>query len=106
MRTIAVYNNKGGVGKTTLSAHIVYAADAAGLRTLVIAMDRQGDLPKWLSRGNAAQRDGAVFKFSPRTTVVYSPDAMPEGLTGVDLVLVDTPAAGRHRCRRGGSGCR
>lgn len=33
MRTIAVYNNKGGVGNTTLSAHMVYAADAAGLRT-------------------------------------------------------------------------
>ncbi|MFZ5479301.1 MAG: ParA family protein [Myxococcota bacterium] len=93
MKTLAVYNNKGGVGKTTLAAHVVYAADALGVRTIAVAMDRQGDLPKWLSRGDAGHRDGAVFDFSKSVTVVYSPDAPPTGLRGAELVVVDTPAS-------------
>ncbi|MDP2309215.1 MAG: ParA family protein [Pseudomonadota bacterium] len=93
MRTVAVYNNKGGVGKTTIAAHLVYRADAKGIRTLAVAMDRQGDLPKWLSGGDQGHRDGAVFDFSKNVTVLYSPDAAPEGIRGVDLVIVDTPAA-------------
>lgn len=93
MKTVAVFNNKGGVGKTTLAAHIVYRAEARGVRTLALAMDRQGDLPKWLSGGDAGHRDGSVFKFGKHVTVVYSPDAPPRGLTGVDLVVVDTPAS-------------
>jgi hypothetical protein len=93
MKTIAVYNNKGGVGKTTLAAHIIYRAEARGLRTIAVAMDRQGDLPKWLSGGDKGHRDGGVFDFGNHVTVVYSPDSPPEGLRGADLVVVDTPAA-------------
>lgn len=93
MRTVAVYNNKGGVGKTTIAAHLVYRADAKGLRTLAVAMDRQGDLPKWLSRGDQGHRDGAVFDFSKNVTVLYSPDVAPQGLKGAELVVVDTPAS-------------
>lgn len=52
MRTVAFYNNKGGVGKTTLAVHVALrAALHHGLRTVAMGLDRQGDLLRWLSGG-------------------------------------------------------
>lgn len=42
MKKIAVANQKGGVGKSTLAVHLVYAAREAGLRVLLVDMDRMG----------------------------------------------------------------
>lgn len=44
MRTLAVVNQKGGVSKTTLTAHLAYAAVEAGLRVLLVDLDKQGSL--------------------------------------------------------------
>ena len=41
-RTFAVINQKGGVGKTTVTLGLTSAADAAGARVLVIDLDPQG----------------------------------------------------------------
>lgn len=44
MKTTCVANQKGGVGKTTLIAHMAYAAVAKGLRVLLVDMDKQANL--------------------------------------------------------------
>lgn len=44
MRTLAIANQKGGVAKSTLAAHIAYAAVEAGLRVLLVDFDKQGSL--------------------------------------------------------------
>lgn len=44
MKTLAVANQKGGVGKSTLTVHLAYAALEAGLRVLLVDMDKQGSL--------------------------------------------------------------
>jgi chromosome partitioning protein len=44
MRTLVIANQKGGVGKTTLTAHLGYAAVERRLRTLLVEMDTQGNL--------------------------------------------------------------
>jgi len=44
MRVLAVANQKGGVGKSTLTVHLAYAALEAGLRVLLVDMDKQGSL--------------------------------------------------------------
>lgn len=44
MKTLAIANQKGGVGKTTLTAHIAYAAQQRGIKTLLVDMDAQGSL--------------------------------------------------------------
>ena len=36
MKTLAIANQKGGVGKSTLTVHLAYAATEAGLRVLLV----------------------------------------------------------------------
>jgi chromosome partitioning protein len=42
MKTLAVYNLKGGVGKTAAAVNLAYLASASGLRTLLWDLDPQG----------------------------------------------------------------
>ncbi|MDF0606774.1 ParA family protein [Neisseriaceae bacterium TC5R-5] len=42
MKILAVANQKGGVGKSTLTVHLAYAAMEAGLHVLLVDMDKQG----------------------------------------------------------------
>jgi cellulose biosynthesis protein BcsQ len=44
MKTISVFNNKGGVGKTTLTFHLAHALAELGYRTLIIDLDPQCNL--------------------------------------------------------------
>lgn len=57
MKTIAFYNNKGGVGKTTLAANIAYDLSADGYQVLMIDCDPQGNLSSFYSRYNLTKRD-------------------------------------------------
>jgi cellulose biosynthesis protein BcsQ len=44
MKTIAFFNNKGGVGKTTLVYHLAWMFSENGLRTLAVDLDPQANL--------------------------------------------------------------
>lgn len=44
MKTISIFNNKGGVGKTTLTYHLAHALAAMGRKTLIIDLDPQCNL--------------------------------------------------------------
>lgn len=50
MKTIAFYNNKGGVGKTTLVANVGYNLSAIGYRVLMVDCDPQGNLSSFFGR--------------------------------------------------------
>lgn len=47
MRTIALINQKGGVGKTTVALHLAAAFQAAGSDALVIDLDPQASAAEW-----------------------------------------------------------
>lgn len=44
MKTISIFNNKGGVGKTTLTFHLAHALAEMGHRTLIVDLDPQCNL--------------------------------------------------------------
>ena len=44
MKILSIANQKGGVGKSTLTVHLAYAAMDAGMRVLLVDMDKQGSL--------------------------------------------------------------
>jgi cellulose biosynthesis protein BcsQ len=44
MKSIAVFNNKGGVGKSTLAYHLAYSLSELGKRTLLLDLDPQSNV--------------------------------------------------------------
>jgi chromosome partitioning protein len=59
MKTIAVINSKGGVGKSTISVHLGHALALAGRKTLIIDMDMQDNIRIWF---NAEQKKITLFE--------------------------------------------
>lgn len=55
MRVLAIANRAGGVGKSTLAVHLAYAALEAGLRVLLVDMDKQGSLSLTFTEPSGAE---------------------------------------------------
>jgi chromosome partitioning protein len=53
LQIISVLSQKGGAGKTTLTAHLAVAAALDGLNTLVVDLDPQASAAKWSDRRQA-----------------------------------------------------
>lgn len=58
-RVVAVINQKGGVGKTTIAHNLAAAFVARGARVLVIDLDSQGHLTRGLGLWHLYEREGA-----------------------------------------------
>jgi chromosome partitioning protein len=86
MQTIAVISQKGGVGKTTVSIELGFAAHAAGLATAIIDLDPQGTAAKWADR---RQTDGPSVMGGQASRLGVILDAARAN--GAELALIDTP---------------
>lgn len=75
MRIVAVVNQKGGVGKSTLAVHLAYMAQEKNLRVLLVDLDKQGSL----SLSFPGHGDGLVASDLFNETAV---DKAPEDLGG------------------------
>jgi chromosome partitioning protein len=86
---VAVLNQKGGVGKTSLAVNLAAAAHLGGKKTLLVDMDRQGSAFDW----SAARKDGSRLE---GLAVVRADRALPiarlrEMAAGYEVVLLDGP---------------
>lgn len=104
---IAVCNHKGGVGKTTTTAHIAYLLAESGVRVLCVDMDSQANLLAHLfpfKTIRSAQEAGSALSVVHRNTNLaivpfsfwnasqhaYS-QAIRAFTNDVDVVLIDCP---------------
>lgn len=71
-----VFNQKGGVGKTTIVCNLAAIAASRGLRTLVIDLDTQGNATQYLMGKSASRADRTVADFF-ESTLSFSLQAAP-----------------------------
>ena len=62
-----VFNQKGGVGKTTIVCNLAAIAASKGLRTLVIDLDTQGNSTQYLLGASAIKSDRTIADFFDST---------------------------------------
>lgn len=63
MKVLALINQKGGSGKTTIALHMATAAWQAGLNTLLIDLDPQTSAAEW--HDSRAEEFPAVLSIQP-----------------------------------------
>ncbi len=87
MRTIAVCNQKGGVGKSTMTYHLAYALAQEGKRVLVVDSDPQGNMTLAMGREPLSEDAlGLAHVLSETTKVPLADVVVPSVFAGVDVV--------------------
>jgi len=85
---LVVFNQKGGVGKSTIACNLAAISASQGLRTLVIDLDQQGNSSRYLLGAPAGEEQPTVASFFDQA-LSFSIRAVPP----TDFV-VNTPFAG------------
>jgi chromosome partitioning protein len=87
---IAVLNQKGGVGKSTVAQNLAAAAHLAGRKTLVLDLDSQGTTFDWYAtRAQQSKLRGLDVRKADK---VWSLPQFDEMTAGHDVVICDGPA--------------
>lgn len=90
---IIVAQCKGGVGKTTLTAHLGVAWAALGHRVALVDIDPQASLAHWHQRRKARLSSGGTGLGFAATTGWRARGEIQRRAQGCDILLVDSPAS-------------
>lgn len=95
MTTLAVYSNKGGVGKTAAAVNLAYLAALAGKTTLICDLDPQGATtyyfrvkPKLQREARGFSKPGKAVEDSIKGTDYANLDLLPADFTHRNLDIV------------------
>lgn len=90
MLTVAVMNQKGGAGKSTLTVHIATAAHAAGRPSAILDMDQQGTAEAWSGwrKRTTGEVEPPVFAAKVPTLEDWLGRVKK---AGAELTVIDTP---------------
>jgi chromosome partitioning protein len=98
MKSLAIINEKGGVGKTIVTVNLGVTAEAHGLTTTIFDLDPRANSAMWGDARNRPPEHG-----QPRTEPIRPPEVTPAQAArlplllkqareqGADLILIDTP---------------
>lgn len=87
MRTIAFFNNKGGVGKTTLVYHFTYMLAELGYRSLAVDLDPQSNLTSMFLSDRRLQE--IYENENSRPTVLESIKPLNRGISDIQPVHIE-----------------
>ena len=91
MKKIAIYNNKGGVGKTTSVINIAYALHKAGKSTLVVDCDTQANCYHFFLSEKSSTILPTNYENIKHTTYEAYNELSSDELAAFDFVLLDLP---------------
>lgn len=90
-RTVMLFAPKGGVGKTTLAAHLLVAGAQAGLSVLGVDFDPQRTLKTWAEVRETDARSAESASFDVGVATLDDWQAVSDSLEGYDLAVFDLP---------------
>lgn len=89
-KIITIFNQKGGVGKTTVAANLAYETELSGKRTLLIDLDPQASLGIWVSNSPDEEPFPAAYiDLSKMKTKVSS--ELKKHAGNYDVIIIDCP---------------
>jgi chromosome partitioning protein len=101
MRSIAFVTQKGGTGKTTLTASLAVAAAAAGEKVIAVDLDSSGSLVRWSERRKATSAPEKLVVEPLEIERLPQLSAILEGFAGVGftVAIFDTADADAEAVR-------